>query len=296
MNSRKLTAILIAIIILFGAVIVGLIVHERRVENASGQDQFIPDEPFKVDDIDVDVSGVVVENPNRGSLENNNGKYVIGCVGDSLTAGGGVSDPATESYPAYLDTYLGDMFTVNNYGVGGATLRVGTGADYTNTPQYQQSIADQCDAYIIMLGSNDINNMWDPEEFKRQFDICVNTYYSLPNNPVIFLSTPAFPFVDGVVSGYPMRVVFQDQIVPTYKEMCAKYGATLIPTLDITMGRGELYSDLLHPNAQGYQLIAQQAAQIVMEYFQTYVMPYADASLPDAYPTMTTPVDDPELH
>ncbi len=45
----------------------------------------------------------------------------VACVGDSITAGYGLANPGTQSYPAQLQTILGGGYTVENYGASGAT-------------------------------------------------------------------------------------------------------------------------------------------------------------------------------
>ena len=46
----------------------------------------------------------------------------ISCVGDSITAGVGVTYPNVDSYPARLQSLLGTNYLVGNYGLSGATL------------------------------------------------------------------------------------------------------------------------------------------------------------------------------
>jgi len=45
----------------------------------------------------------------------------VASLGDSITAGARVDAPS-ESYPARLQKLLGDTYTVQNFGIGGATL------------------------------------------------------------------------------------------------------------------------------------------------------------------------------
>src|SRR5690606_38894849 len=51
----------------------------------------------------------------------------VACVGDSITAGLGIADPGTQSYPAQLQALLGSGYTVQNYGDSGRTLMKNTG-------------------------------------------------------------------------------------------------------------------------------------------------------------------------
>src|SRR5436309_1389605 len=49
-------------------------------------------------------------------------KTKVACVGDSITAGAGINDPAHNAYPAQLQKLLGDGYLVKNFGVSGRTL------------------------------------------------------------------------------------------------------------------------------------------------------------------------------
>ncbi len=46
----------------------------------------------------------------------------IACIGNSVTAGAGLSNPLADSYPAQLQKLLGDKYVVGNFGHSGATL------------------------------------------------------------------------------------------------------------------------------------------------------------------------------
>lgn len=56
--------------------------------------------------------------PKRIYLE----KTRVACVGNSITYGMTLADPATESYPAQLQQMLGDGYEVGNFGKSGTTL------------------------------------------------------------------------------------------------------------------------------------------------------------------------------
>ena len=46
----------------------------------------------------------------------------VACVGDSITAGHALADPAHDAYPSQLARLLGDGYEVRNFGVSAATL------------------------------------------------------------------------------------------------------------------------------------------------------------------------------
>jgi len=61
-------------------------------------------------------------------------QITVTCVGDSITAGYGLSSPSTQSYPAQLQTLLGSGYTVKNFGSSGTTALKVSDNSYWNPP------------------------------------------------------------------------------------------------------------------------------------------------------------------
>ena len=81
---------------------------------------------------------------------------IVSCIGDSITSGVGVGNPATESYPAKLQKLLGTNYTVLNYGVSGTTALIQGDMPYVATSAFTASHqAPLPNIVVIMLGSND---------------------------------------------------------------------------------------------------------------------------------------------
>ena len=49
-------------------------------------------------------------------------KIKVACVGNSVTFGYGLANPAEDAYPAQLQKLLGEGYEVGNFGKSGATL------------------------------------------------------------------------------------------------------------------------------------------------------------------------------
>src|SRR5512138_1808239 len=79
----------------------------------------------------------------------------IACVGDSITAGYGLSNAAQQSYPAVLQSLLGSKHTVQNFGTSGCTLLKKGDQPYWNDGNFGASDTFKPDVVIIMLGTND---------------------------------------------------------------------------------------------------------------------------------------------
>src|SRR6266567_5306540 len=76
----------------------------------------------------------------------------IACIGDSITEGAGLSNPAVESYPARLQRLLGANALVRNFGVSGRTLLKEGDFPYWKELFFKQSHDWQPDLVIIQLG------------------------------------------------------------------------------------------------------------------------------------------------
>ena len=79
----------------------------------------------------------------------------VACVGNSITYGYGLSNPATESYPAQLQTLLGQNYNVRNFGHSGATLLSRGHRPYIQQEAYKNALAFKPDIVVIHLGIND---------------------------------------------------------------------------------------------------------------------------------------------
>ncbi|MEZ0274660.1 MAG: GDSL-type esterase/lipase family protein, partial [Roseimicrobium sp.] len=74
----------------------------------------------------------------------------VACVGDSITAGSGVKDPA-KKYPAQLGVLLGSEFEVKNFGVGGATMLDEGDKPYKKQKAYTSALEFVPDIVVIKL-------------------------------------------------------------------------------------------------------------------------------------------------
>src|SRR5690348_3809700 len=79
----------------------------------------------------------------------------IACIGDSITMGSGLANPAVESYPGRLQRLLGTNYVVRNYGLSGRTLLKEGDFPYWTESAFTQSKNWAPDIVIIQLGTND---------------------------------------------------------------------------------------------------------------------------------------------
>lgn len=197
------------------------------------------------------------------------GQIRVACVGDSVTYGFGIPHFSTNSYPAALQKLLGNGYCVNNYGYSGRTASLLGDRPYRLETLCTESRAFAPDTVVILLGANDSKTFnWGieiggepayPAVFEQDLKELVTMYQLLPSHPKVFVATPLPAYADG--SGnvrYDIQPqVIADEILPIVKRVAAETNAELIDLYPVFEGRTELYSDGLHPTAEGAALLAQ---------------------------------------
>jgi lysophospholipase L1-like esterase len=78
----------------------------------------------------------------------------VACIGDSITAGTGIDDPARR-YPAILGALLGERYEVRAFGSPGATMLSSGDTPYVSQRAFQEALAFRPDVNVVALGTND---------------------------------------------------------------------------------------------------------------------------------------------
>ncbi|MBC8571084.1 GDSL-type esterase/lipase family protein [Zongyangia hominis] len=180
------------------------------------------------------------------------------CVGDSITEGYGSSDFNNKSYPAQLQSILGDGYTVYNAGVGGANAIAGGQLSYRLTDRYGLGKAFGPDVVILMLGTNDgIDWVWEREggSFKADYTALAEEYRGLPTHPKVFLALPMTSY-----GAEPQKTYIHERIVPTIETIGRELGLDVIDMHTFSAGHPDWFPDGIHPNDGAYTLIAEQFA------------------------------------
>ena len=99
----------------------------------------------------------------------------VACVGNSITYGYMLPDPATQSYPAQLQKLLGSSYQVGNFGKSGATLLNKGHRPYMQQEEFKKALAFSGDIVVIHLGINDT----DPRDWPNYRDFFVKDYLAL---------------------------------------------------------------------------------------------------------------------
>ena len=136
-------------------------------------------------------------------LVSGHGKYTVLCVGDSITYGQGVLfKRKKESYPALLQSELGDIYKVKNYGLCNRTLLKDSMMSYVNEDFYNESLKENADYVTIMLGTNDSKEAnWNPSRYKQELETFIKTYQNMQSHPTVYVMLPPKIFIDGTENG-----------------------------------------------------------------------------------------------
>jgi acyl-CoA thioesterase-1 len=182
----------------------------------------------------------------------------IACVGDSITAGYGLSNPSQQSYPSVLQTLLGAQHTVQNFGTSGCTLLKKGDKPYWNDGNYGASNTFKPDIVVIILGTNDAKpqNWSHKAEFAGDYASLISHYRGL--GAQVFAATPPPVIPPGAFD--ISADVLNDEIVPLVRQIAADERAPLIEVFAALSGKDSYFPDKIHPNAEGAKLLAQTVA------------------------------------
>ena len=182
----------------------------------------------------------------------------VACVGNSVTYGYGLPNPATDAYPAQLQKMLGDAFDVRNFGRNGATLMHGSGTTYRLQNECKRALAFAPDYVVIDLGLNDVDPMnWTPNDtaFTRDYRELIDAFRRVNPRCRIWIChmTPIAYDYPNYFHGLRERYAMIRQKIA---DMARETGASLIDLREPFRHRLDLLFDGLHPNAEGARLLA----------------------------------------
>jgi lysophospholipase L1-like esterase len=164
----------------------------------------------------------------------------ICCFGDSLVEGVG-ADGAENTYPAQLATLLGKEVAVCAKS-GDTTAQGLAKIEHFDSKNYG--------IIVVTLGGNDIIKRVDWAETEKNLH---TIFKELTGRGAVVVYT-------GVTG--PLNVS-RNRL---YKKICAEHGVLFVPEImDGILGNMDLKSDEVHPNADGYALIAKRVATALRE-------------------------------
>jgi len=172
-------------------------------------------------------------------------EHVILAFGDSLTYGYGASP--TQSYPAILERSIGQK--VINAGIPGELSSEGLKRLPFLLTEYRPALL------LLCHGGNDILQNKDPEHLKSNLRSMINIARS-QNVDVVLIGVPEFSIV--FLTSHPLySEIAKEFEVPIENEILGDV---------ISDNRNK--SDQIHPNAQGYALMAKAIEEKLRELYR----------------------------
>lgn len=190
--------------------------------------------------------------------------------GDSLTEGYGLE--SNQAPPALIQQ------KIDSYGLPYTTINAGISGDTTHSavmrlPSILQ--AHEVDIFVLALGINDLFRGISPKEMEQNLTQIIERTKAQYPNAMIVLAKVKLPLELLMNFGMMGQIAAQYavQYQKVYENLAKKYGSPLIPSLlEGVMGQVHLnLSDRLHPNAKGYEIVADTIWQTIYPILrQTY--------------------------
>lgn len=190
-------------------------------------------------------------------------------MGNSITIGTFLANPAVECYPAQVAAMLksvyGDTCIVENFAVSGRTMLKHGDFPLWNEPQFKQSYDYAPDIVFIMLGTNDTKPYnWDDygSEFIADYQSMIDTFKV--RNPrckfILAYPPPAFAV------NYDIRnSVIVNGVMPALDSILATNEASSVDFYHALLDSVKLFPDNIHPNAAGAKVMAKMVFDKIVE-------------------------------
>ena len=184
----------------------------------------------------------------------------VACVGDSITYGAYLQPRELQCYPAQLAKILSGGYEVRNFGVNGRTALSKGDYPYVQTAQYRDALNFKPGIVVIGLGTNDSKsqNMAHIADFERDLSDIARSFAKLDSKPKIYLCIPMPAFCSGKqIDAERVR----REIIPRVRKVAESLGIETIDLYSRFDGKGDLFPDKIHPNAEGAKLMAEIVAK-----------------------------------
>lgn len=181
----------------------------------------------------------------------------VACVGNSVTFGAGIENPE-EKYPARLQSMLGDIYEVKNFGHSGATLLKKGHNPYWNLPELKEALSFQPDIVIIHLGLNDTDPRNWPryrDDFVRDYSRLIDTFRQVKSNTEVKICRLTPIFTDHRRFTSSTRDWYW-QVQEAIETVAKVNNVDLIDLHTPLHRRPDLFPDALHPTGEGAEMIA----------------------------------------
>ena len=173
--------------------------------------------------------------------------------GDSLTAGYGLPDPSSQSFPALIQQKIDEAglpWRTVNAGLSGETTSAGL-------RRVDWILRQPVDIFVLALGANDGLRCIDPTVSRGNLQKIVDRVLAKNPKTKIVLAGMQMPPA--------MGADFSREFERMFPEVAEQYDATLVPfLLEGVGGRVDLNQpDRIHPTAKGHAVIAETVWKVL---------------------------------
>lgn len=187
-------------------------------------------------------------------------KVRIGTIGNSITHGVVLPDPATQSYPAQLAVMLeklyGDTVILKNFGLTTTTMLKKGNVSYWNTEQLKDYLAFSPDICVIVLGTNDTKPInWDVygNEYLTDYLALIDTIKQVNSYTRFILGYPP-PVIE---DRWGIRdSILVNGVMPAIDSVLTGTDAVLVDFYHPLQQKGHLFPDKIHPDVEGSGVMA----------------------------------------
>ena len=188
-------------------------------------------------------------------------KVRIGFIGNSITIGRFLPDEVNDRYPAQLRVMLTELYSdlveVENFAVSGRTMLKNGDLPIWIEQRFAEGLAYAPDICFILLGTNDTKPQnWDSygEQFFDDYLSMIDTFSVLNPDTKFIVSYP--PWIRETWYGIDNGKLVNG-VIPAIDSIIKVTGATLMDFYNPFFGKDSLYTDPVHPNAEGAKFMAE---------------------------------------
>ena len=179
----------------------------------------------------------------------------VAIIGNSITEGTFLDNPAVNSYPGQLAKMLPSNWEVGNFGVSGRTMLKNGDYPIWNEQKFKDALNFQPNIVVIMLGTNDSKpyNWVHKNDFYADYISMVDTFESLASHPKVIVCYPpkAFTHAYNIDDS-----VIHNEIIPIIKRVSEEKNLQIIDCYTPTSDKSSLFNDGIHPNKEGAHYLA----------------------------------------
>jgi len=178
----------------------------------------------------------------------------VACVGDSITEG--------SRYTLDLGQLLGGNYSVGNFGVGLATVTLGSAKPYMNQSVFAQAKEYAPDIVVILLGTNDAMPLyqWYLANFTDDYKALIGAFQTLDSKPKIYLVVPPPIFSDSLG---PTSSQLTQEVIPKIRQVANETGLPIIDFYAEFENHREYSSDGVHLTFEGSKFVADKIYEAI---------------------------------